>query len=370
MNKIILIGNGFDLAHGLKTSYKDFIDDYWEQKVNPFQAAYSERKLNDYSRGSNHSYEYKDNDISINGIQYYSNIRFDSVSRKYGYENFIYSLSTVDERLIKNLHHNNQFLEQITNSKSTQNWVDIETEYYLSLTECLNDKRMGGVKKLNEDFSVIQRALGVYLLNQTIKDINRSSNIFINLKNIIDSTVIDKTESNSIYGNILFLNFNYTNTERQYIDHFSSFYKNEIECIHIHGELNKLDNPIIFGYGDEIDDNYKLIEKKNDNRYLENVKSIKYLETDNYRKLLSFIIADKYQIFIIGHSCGISDRTLLNTLFEHENCKSIQIYYHKREDGSDNYSDVTKNISRNFTNKALMREKVVNKKDSEPLIGF
>jgi hypothetical protein len=26
MNRIILIGNGFDLAHGLKTSYKHFMD--------------------------------------------------------------------------------------------------------------------------------------------------------------------------------------------------------------------------------------------------------------------------------------------------------------------------------------------------------
>lgn len=27
MNRLILIGNGFDLAHGLKISYKDFI--FW-----------------------------------------------------------------------------------------------------------------------------------------------------------------------------------------------------------------------------------------------------------------------------------------------------------------------------------------------------
>ena len=31
MNRIILIGNGFDLAHGLKTGYKDFIDSYWDE---------------------------------------------------------------------------------------------------------------------------------------------------------------------------------------------------------------------------------------------------------------------------------------------------------------------------------------------------
>ena len=31
MNRIILIGNGFDLAHGLKTSYANFIDWYWNE---------------------------------------------------------------------------------------------------------------------------------------------------------------------------------------------------------------------------------------------------------------------------------------------------------------------------------------------------
>ena len=30
MNRIVLIGNGFDLAHDLKTRYEDFIYWYWE----------------------------------------------------------------------------------------------------------------------------------------------------------------------------------------------------------------------------------------------------------------------------------------------------------------------------------------------------
>ena len=29
MNRLVIIGNGFDLAHGLPTSYRDFIDDFW-----------------------------------------------------------------------------------------------------------------------------------------------------------------------------------------------------------------------------------------------------------------------------------------------------------------------------------------------------
>lgn len=31
MNRLVLIGNGFDLAHDLKTKYEDFINWYWEQ---------------------------------------------------------------------------------------------------------------------------------------------------------------------------------------------------------------------------------------------------------------------------------------------------------------------------------------------------
>lgn len=34
MNRLVIIGNGFDMAHGLKTSYMDFINWYWDQRVN------------------------------------------------------------------------------------------------------------------------------------------------------------------------------------------------------------------------------------------------------------------------------------------------------------------------------------------------
>jgi hypothetical protein len=84
------------------------------------------------------------------------------------------------------------------------------------------------------------------------------------------------------------------------------------------------------------------------------------LESDNYRKAMQFMDAEPYQVFNMGHSCGSSDRTLLNTLFEHKNCVSIKPYYFK--DGEkDNYLDIVQNISRNFTNTKLMRDRVVNK---------
>ena len=44
MNRIVLIGNGFDLAHGLKTSYKNFIDWYWKDWGEKLLDEYYEEK--------------------------------------------------------------------------------------------------------------------------------------------------------------------------------------------------------------------------------------------------------------------------------------------------------------------------------------
>ena len=114
-------------------------------------------------------------------------------------------------------------------------------------------------------------------------------------------------------------------------------------------------------------DKYHEIKKLNNNEYLRHFKSSKYLESDNYRQLLKFIESEPYQIYIMGHSCGNSDRTLLNTLFEHENCISIKPFYYQKEDGSDNYTEIVQNISRNFKDKQALRDKVVPKDYCEPL---
>lgn len=160
----------------------------------------------------------------------------------------------------------------------------------------------------------------------------------------------------------MFLSFNYTNTTELYHRKETGLPVN-----HIHGELENEKNPIIFGYGDEMDEDFKRFTNLNDNTYLNNFKSYRYLETDNYRRLLSFIDSAPYQIYIFGHSCGNSDRTLLHTLFEHRNCVSIKPYYHLKPDGSDNYIDIVQNISRNFYDISLMRDRVVNKTYCKPL---
>ena len=248
----------------------------------------------------------------------------------------------------------------ISDKNTLEKWVDVEHEYYRELERFFDTKMFNSIEAHNENFSYIKEALEEYLAKQPLNTISKNAKIEQNIYSPLPQQ--SKKQKPRRLENILFLNYNYTCTEKLYIS-------NEYQLLanHIHGELNNPDNPIIFGYGDEIDEKYKLIEQINDNRYLENIKSIKYLETRNYTELLGFIDSDEYEIFIMGHSCGISDRTLLNTLFENKNCMSIKVFYHLKEDGTDNYSDIVRNISRNFTDKPLMRNKVVNKKDCVPL---
>ncbi len=159
----------------------------------------------------------------------------------------------------------------------------------------------------------------------------------------------------------MLLNFNYTNTPLRYIDDHSNVVLN-----YIHGHI---ENPqsVIFGYGDELDENYNRLREQSNNECLRHMKSINYLESDSYRKMLDFIESAPFQVTIMGHSCGKSDRTLLNTLFEHRNCVSIKPYYYQKSDGTDNYMELVQNISRNFTDMKLLRDRVVVKPHTAPL---
>ena len=89
-----------------------------------------------------------------------------------------------------------------------------------------------------------------------------------------------------------------------------------MEIDNIHGRLDD-ESSVIFGYGDEVDSYYKRMEDLNENELLRHAKSFGYFKNHNYRKLISFLASDKYEVWIAGHSCGLSDRVMLKKIFEH-----------------------------------------------------
>lgn len=417
MNRIVLVGNGFDLAHNLPTSYKNFNDWYWERVMRELMFCHTKSlntplckiKLDNTSSHTWHTWAY-DSGI-IHGMVPLLEAKEYLFQHK---GNYIWEMHPL--------------FEQIQSSLDDCNWVDIENEYYKLLVSYTNDESGHYFPEiLNAELSIIRALLIEYLelvqnqgqssalTNDSLRELilgpirgrdisisakqswidfvrykyrtyiedypsfvenlsNFKSNIgevklfndkyaeqieYMGIDSVSDSDIPDDLARPE---KILFLNFNYTDWSDQYIpDDESRFFIN-----HIHGSLSKPES-IIFGYGDELDKDYEGLKNLNNNEYLRNMKSTKYLEADNYRKLLSFIDSAPFQIYIMGHSCGNSDRTLLNTLFEHDNCVSIKPFFHRKDDGSDNYLDIVQNISRNFTDMKKMRDRVVNKTYCEPL---
>lgn len=434
MNRIILIGNGFDLAHNLKTQYSDFI--YWAWRNIESEIQDLNNRVKTYNKPMTVHYLMKDNN---NLIQI-------KVMENYNDNNVIYikdneiTLNTLPSntkpieyiRWIQeqDFIYQNIFFETISKDCAEQGWSDIEQVYYDELLKVKDNQH--NVQKLNEDFEEIKKLLITYL--KKIETPNKIENIENEIKSPIlpiqisqsnfhkyqmdlesiykmnrnsmdidklfnydpfnkhhkakqKSTPIQKTlayfeekgdyQESDVFSdlfapeNIYILSFNYTNSEKKYTDSIYNQTKQnyiEFSTLHIHGELENENNPIIFGYGDEYDDNYNELEKSKVKGILDNIKSMKYLETSNYKKFENIINSGLYQVVIMGHSCGLTDKTLLKTLFEHENCASIKPYYYKnKETGWDNYNEIIQAISRCFTDKSKLRSVVVNKEYCKPL---
>ena len=360
MNRIILIGNGFDLAHGLETSYTHFIDWFWKKEIEKIE----------WLRRQDNRFNYVNGDYFELRGAYESDIRFLKTAK---IKNF---------KTLKQLNHiqisfKNFFLGQIS-EQSLINWVDIENEYYKLLVFYSNNDYFTKIETLNKELEQIRTELTNYLETQKneniIKDYEKIMFGAFDPKDFTYEEAINsikelflKSMEQTFPNTTLFLNFNYTNTF-EYCLRFDKSVK-LIDKVCIHGSLSNLENPVIFGYGDEIDDDYKMLERKSvgKNFVLENMKSVNYSKTNNYNRVLNFMNSDLFQIIILGHSCGNSDRTLLNKLFEHKNCVSIKPYYYIDENGKSDYTDKYINISRNFNNKNLLRERVVNERSCDPL---
>ena len=381
MNRLVIIGNGFDMAHGLKTSYKDFINWYWDRRVDAFVG-----NITKVSADSLCKLTIKDNpNLSCWNVFAFDNSYFKDILGNRtcsGYE-VITELQKYPDTFSVDT---TPFFGTIIQSIETKGWVDIENDYYQLLKQCTGNAGRGySVKELNEQLAYLQEKLVEYLrtidVPVTIETINSAIRENICIEDLsIEGKALAKTmgvieyDTNAFDDNrymderfsgmpperTMLLCFNYTGTVREY-EQYGGLILN-----YIHGELEHPEH-IIFGYGDELDKDYQDILDKQDNELLKNVKSVKYLETRNYHKMLDFLMAAPFQVLIMGHSCGNSDRTLLNTVFEHENCVSIKPFYHKWEDGSDNYLELVQNISRNFNNMKLFRDRVVNKEQCKTM---
>jgi hypothetical protein len=298
MRNLVIIGNGFDLAHGLETGYSDYL-----------------RHIVDC--------HYK-------GTKRFNDIFGEHPKVEYGsYPGFIAQCKDGNARPTIL----NRFFEKILLEEATQNWSDIERLYFNELKNC---KDYISVKKLNDEFDVIKNTLNEYLKEEEKKFKRLEAYDF--LFNSLNSS------------ETLVLNFNYTNTIKQYLKIYS-----RINLVHIHGELENDENPMIFGYAATENEISGLLQK-DINDYLFNIKKYNYKKTGYDKPLLVQLSKSSFvDVYILGHSCGSSDRLILSQIFSQKSVKSINIFYYEDfynykivdigidriVDGIDNFSNKT-----------------------------
>ena len=356
---LLVIGNGFDIAHGLKTKYTDFLNcvrecqEFLQSRQNEFVGrlannhAYSinldcyipyekpkiieaEKKnfLNDYQQKLNQrrkdenylkkwrrkiqsslkskrllkayimEYIYLFGNAWINYFQAIQNEKIRLIGENWvDFENEIANIIQKFEKFILNW-------EDLT--KEEREHPDRDMAYFLSNYRNSTPKILiqKDIPNMAWDLKMLTLALEFYLIEATSKEIDKPVDIIKHLSNV--SAIISYNYSN-IFGRIYKA-------------------KSDINLYFIHGELGK--HNLILGIGETLDEN-----KQNKFTVCASFKKffqrIKYKLGNNYKNVLPTKpdSSNKWQIVIYGHSLDVTDEDSLKWLFKKAKDFKITIYY-------------------------------------------
>lgn len=211
-NILLIIGNGFDLELGLRTSYKNFIEsdiyDYYSKRISE-------------SLGIQKTFDIR-YDIDINIFKYFKNIL------------------------------------------SIQNWIDLEMEIGKLASrnmEILN-RKTGHYEKylaissdfMMSSFNALRDCLNDYILNLGVPN-NRPNNYALQLMSILGTNK---------YENVQIVTFNYTDLKE------TTRFDIQVPVYHIHGKVSKGSNAnLILGIQDsvEVDKSFSYVIKSHSPYY-------------------------------------------------------------------------------------------------------
>lgn len=327
---ILILGNGFDLAHGLPTTYMNFLNAVQAIEKISTEKDKDERKkkLKEYTE-----YKYKDE----------SKIRIRTDTKIYEILKYISDdLRTRDGNIftIIDLVKDNFWFEYFKESieKSNDTWIDFEKEIKevckkIEKEEEKNDILQDKIFKeflqkynTNNEKTIIKTGELIEKLELDLDKLIFVLEIYLVL--YVNTQKCDKI-SEDIYNLSIdkVISFNYTNTYQRIYD----MYGTKVQYDYIHGRakndyLNK--SHVVLGFDEYLEGKsrdeemdfisfkkyYQRVLKGTDNKYIEWIKEIeKNKEESN-------------NLYIFGHSLDITDKDVLRKLILHKNMNTT-IYY-------------------------------------------
>ncbi len=341
MNRLVIIGNGFDLAHGLATSYNSFMLYLLNQILKKDEVGRFDI-IGIESRNNRNVFHLKDN----KGISKWICAAINDKGKPY---------------LISNPDITSYYFNSLFEKYNELNtWSDLEGHYFEILNSYMFDSDV--INIINEEFDYIKYKLENYLITN-VED--KMGDPDINHK--IHNSIFNYEHKYKGYiSSNYFVSFNYTS---KLLNQYYKWNKNKspdnnygTEPIYIHGKLIDKSNPIVFGYGDDNSDDYMKLKNWKSNNLLTNFKTFQYLRTINYKAVLG-LLKEPIFVQVYGHSLGLSDKTLLKTIFQHPNTVHIEVKYYENES---RYFENMYNLSRIIDDNEMMRSKVLSLEDVSP----
>lgn len=345
---ILIIGNGFDLAHKLPTKYTDFLDFLENVRILKEEMPQNLEQLSDKIDENLRQYLFNSNSS-----------RLDINSKHQNYITEMYELSK-DNLWITWFNQ-----ERKLNKTLGKYWIDFEAEISKVIQKIESTLlELSPIEECIDNYNELRFELNKYpifnLFINKIYDIDKSDEINMEritekLHNDLNKLIrcfeiyledfvknIDISQlSLDIYNlNVdKILTFNYTNT-------YQKLYYTDVDCDHIHGKADinnniESDNMVL-----GIDDYLNEDEKFTNTNFIEFKKYYQRLikgTNCDYKKWIDEINQTKsftkHNVYIFGHSLASTDRDILLDFIENEKT-IITIYYNN----SNQYSDQICNL--------------------------
>lgn len=304
-NAILILGNGFDLCHGYKTSYSDFIR--WFQKQEDLQ---ENIWVKHFSKQLNYS-SWVDIEKEIKNIT----DQFTALRSEYPNLDFNRAIDIKYKPLFLFLGFKVSYHQQPLGIDAQGHVTETENFSKLNLGD--NDRKTQDtlfpyqkqIEVMKSHFSILRSQLKDYILIETVRSLDRNE--------LIQAT-LEK------YDNILAINFNYTSTIRMYGT-------SNIVNIHVHGHC---DDEIVLGHNDIIDEDFAMFKKSTQQSIVDaNYKNKILQETQKLKN------RNNFDLIILGHSFdendfdvlkyGISKFTRINTI------RNLKIFHYLNKSKND-----------------------------------
>lgn len=377
---ILLIGNGFDLEHGLPTSYSDFLE-------------VCKRVIKIYNSSETESIEHYEIENNVNW-NIHGQIK-DELSAAFKSRMYIESHQDnqkqviTDNKLLNKMYSHikdNAWLEYFFNCDSFfgENWIDFESE--ISRVVKTIDRIRSSINKRDSVYfeNSTQNNIIINILKtskMTSEDVfrdNHTINKFIVLLNteldrlilaleiyiivfVNKITIIKKSEDIKKLNINHVLSFNYSDT-------YARIYGKEkdIEYSYIHGKASiislsivniyPVNSNLVLGIDEYLDDErkdkelefltfkkfYQRIYKSTGNNYLDWGDEIKDGYTDYLdKKKDKFII---HNLYIFGHSLDVTDKDVLKLFICNDNVQTKIFYYRETVNDKRTLGKLIKNL--------------------------